>query len=46
VSVGVARFPADGTSADELIGAAQRALAAARESGPGKLAEATAQPTG
>jgi diguanylate cyclase (GGDEF)-like protein len=46
VSAGVARFPADGTSADELIGAAQRALAAARESGPGKLAEASAQPTG
>jgi diguanylate cyclase (GGDEF)-like protein len=46
VSAGVARFPADGTSADELIDAAGRALAAARESGPGTLAEAKAQPTG
>ena len=45
VSAGVARFPADGTSADELLGAAQRALAAARDAGSGKLAEATAQPT-
>lgn len=45
VSVGVARFPADGTSADELLFAAQGALAAARESGPGTLAEAKAQPT-
>jgi GGDEF domain-containing protein len=46
VSAGVARFPADGTNADELIDAAGRALAAARESGPGTLAEAKAQPTG
>jgi diguanylate cyclase (GGDEF)-like protein len=46
VSAGVARFPADGTTADELIDAAQRALASARDSGTGKLAEATAQPTG
>jgi diguanylate cyclase (GGDEF)-like protein len=46
VSAGVARFPADGTSVDELLVAAQRALAAARDSGPGTLAEAKAQPTG
>jgi diguanylate cyclase (GGDEF)-like protein len=46
VSVGVARFPADGTSADELIASAQAALRAARDSGPGTLSEAKAQPTG
>ncbi|MDQ2966330.1 MAG: GGDEF domain-containing protein, partial [Chloroflexota bacterium] len=46
VSVGLARFPADGTSADELLDAAQRALTAARDSGPGTLSEAKAQPTG
>ncbi len=33
VSVGVASFPAHGTSPDELIDAAERALAAAREQG-------------
>jgi diguanylate cyclase (GGDEF)-like protein len=45
VSVGVARFPADGTSADELLLAAQRALTTARDAGPGTLSEAKAQPT-
>ncbi len=42
VSAGVASFPADGTSADELIAAALGALAAARESGLGSIAEVRA----
>ena len=37
VSAGVARFPADGASADELLAAAQRALATARAQGPGRI---------
>jgi diguanylate cyclase (GGDEF)-like protein len=41
VSAGLARFPADGTTSDELIGAATAALRAARAIGPGTLAEAT-----
>jgi diguanylate cyclase (GGDEF)-like protein len=40
VSAGVARFPADGTSADELLAAAQSALGAARIAGPGRIASA------
>ena len=40
VSAGVARFPADGTSADELLAAAEGALSVARGSGPSGLAEA------
>jgi diguanylate cyclase (GGDEF)-like protein len=40
VSAGVARFPADGASADELLSAAQAALAAARASGAGQIASA------
>jgi diguanylate cyclase (GGDEF)-like protein len=39
VSAGVARFPMDGTSADELLAAALGALDGARESGAGALAE-------
>ena len=39
---GVARFPADGTTADTLIGSARRALEAARTGGPGGLATAAA----
>ncbi len=39
VSAGVARFPVDGTSADELMEAALSALQGARESGAGALAE-------
>ncbi len=39
VSAGVARFPADGTSADELLAAALAALEGARESGTGAIAE-------
>lgn len=37
VSAGVARFPADGASADDLIGAAQGALEQARSGGPGRI---------
>jgi diguanylate cyclase (GGDEF)-like protein len=37
LSAGVARFPADGASADELIAAAQGALAKARAEGPGRI---------
>ncbi len=39
VSAGVARFPADGTSADGLMEAALGALAGAREAGTGAIAE-------
>jgi diguanylate cyclase (GGDEF)-like protein len=45
VSIGVARFPADGTSSDELIAAARNALETARAAGRGGIAEATPQPT-
>jgi diguanylate cyclase (GGDEF)-like protein len=38
VSVGLARFPSDGASSEELLSSATAALAAAREDGPGKLA--------
>ena len=41
VSVGLARFPIDGTTSDDLIAAATGALQAARARGPGTLAEAT-----
>jgi diguanylate cyclase (GGDEF)-like protein len=40
VSAGVARFPADGTTGEELVAAAEAALAAAREAGPGSIVEA------
>jgi diguanylate cyclase (GGDEF)-like protein len=40
VSAGVARFPADGTSADELLARALDALDAARASGHGSVAAA------
>ncbi len=42
ISAGIARFPADGTSADELLGAALGALEAARASGRGAIAEVRA----
>jgi diguanylate cyclase (GGDEF)-like protein len=45
VSIGVARFPADGTSSDELIAAARAALEEARAAGRGGVAESTPQPT-
>lgn len=41
VSAGVAKFPADGASAEELLGAARTALAAARAKGPGSLSTAS-----
>jgi len=40
VSAGLAHFPDDGTSGDELLDAAQSALKTARAAGPGSLAEA------
>jgi diguanylate cyclase (GGDEF)-like protein len=46
VSAGVARFPADGTTAEELMEAALAALQGAREQGPGTMTEASAQRTG
>ncbi|HSL98422.1 MAG TPA: GGDEF domain-containing protein, partial [Candidatus Deferrimicrobiaceae bacterium] len=42
VSAGIAAFPADGTTADDLIAAATAALHAAQAVGPGTFAEATA----
>lgn len=46
VSAGVARFPTDGATADELLAAAERALAEARVSGAGTLYEASSQTAG
>jgi diguanylate cyclase (GGDEF)-like protein len=43
VSAGLARFPGDGTTGDDLISAATAALQATRAIGPGTLAEATQQ---
>lgn len=40
VSAGVARFPSDGANAEELLAAAQAALATARAAGPGTLSSA------
>jgi diguanylate cyclase (GGDEF)-like protein len=40
VSAGLARFPIDGSTSDELVAAATAALRAAQASGPGTLAEA------
>ena len=37
VSAGVARYPADGATADELINSAQAALQRARAEGPGRI---------
>ena len=42
VSVGVARFPVDGASSDQLVDAARTALHAAKSSGPGVVTEAAA----
>ena len=41
VSAGMARFPVDGSTSDDLVLAATAALRAARAVGPGTLAEAT-----
>jgi diguanylate cyclase (GGDEF)-like protein len=40
VSAGLARFPVDGKTGEELVDAAMAALRAAQASGPGTLAEA------
>jgi diguanylate cyclase (GGDEF)-like protein len=40
VSAGLARFPNDGAHGDELLVAAKAAMRAAKESGPGTIAEA------
>jgi diguanylate cyclase (GGDEF)-like protein len=40
VSAGIARFPTDGTTGDDLIAAATAALRAAQAAGPGTYAEA------
>lgn len=42
VSAGVARFPSDGASSEELVAAAEGALRAAKATGPGALADAGA----
>lgn len=42
VSAGVARFPGDGASPDELIAAAEKALGTAKTAGPGAMAAAGA----
>jgi diguanylate cyclase (GGDEF)-like protein len=41
VSAGLARFPLDGRTAEELVDAAERAFRAAQAVGPGTVAEAT-----
>lgn len=41
ISAGLARFPIDGTTGDDLVRAATAALRAAQAAGPGTLAEAT-----
>ena len=41
VSAGLARFPVDGSTGDDLVRAATSALRAAQAAGPGTLAEAT-----
>lgn len=43
VSAGVARFPSDGASPDELVAAAEAALRTAKATGPGSLATAAAR---
>ena len=46
VSAGMARFPADGASADELLEAAQSALEEAREKGEGQISSARGEGAG
>ena len=46
VSAGVAQFPADGASADELLAAAQGALATARAEGPGRIGSTEVESAG
>jgi len=42
VSAGLARFPTDGTTGEELLGAAARALSSAKAGGPASISEAVA----
>lgn len=44
VSAGIARFPGDGTTAQELLDAAGRALASAKQEGPATARESSPQP--
>ena len=46
ISAGLARFPADGGSSEDLVRAASSALRAAQAVGPGTLAEASHDDTG
>jgi diguanylate cyclase (GGDEF)-like protein len=46
ISAGVARFPTDATTADDLLEVAVSALHSARAEGRGRLAEAPLSPTG
>jgi diguanylate cyclase (GGDEF)-like protein len=45
VSSSIARFPSDGRTADEVLSAAEHALATAKKAGPGSLLEAASQKT-
>jgi GGDEF domain-containing protein len=45
VSAGVARFPLDAGTAEDLLTAAERALSEAKASGSGTLGEASRQRT-
>jgi diguanylate cyclase (GGDEF)-like protein len=45
ICAAIAQFPGDGTSADEILSAAEHTLAAAKASGPGTLLEAASQRT-
>ncbi len=44
VSAGIARFPGDGSTTEELLGAAERALGDAKAGGQSSIAEASSQP--
>jgi GGDEF domain-containing protein len=45
ISAGVARFPLDATTAEDLLAAAQAALQTARAEGRGRMASAPLLPT-
>lgn len=46
VSAGIARFPADGSTSEDLLAAAEQALAGAKTGGQASIAEASTLPTG
>ncbi|MEK6721807.1 MAG: GGDEF domain-containing protein [Chloroflexota bacterium] len=46
VSAGIARFPADGSTSEDLLAAAEQALAGAKAGGQASIAEASILPTG